>query len=55
MKTYKVSFNGRLNGAIGIIYLIHTEITASKNATKEEICLLLYNKYEHISNLTIHN
>ena len=55
MKKFKVSFIGRLNGAIGIFYLIHDVVELPKDSTKEQITIKLYDKYEHISNVVIHN
>ena len=47
LNTYKISFTGRLKGAIGIFY----PITDKVQATDEKAAILaLYDKYEHISN-----
>lgn len=55
MKKFKVSFKGRLNGAIGIFYKIRTKIEMPKDSTPEQIKLKLYDKYEHISEFKILN
>jgi len=55
MKKYRVNFNGRLRGAIGIFYQINDTIEMPENATFDEINLKLYDKYEHITRLRINN
>ena len=50
MKKYKISFIGRLAGAIGKTYRIRTTIEAN---SPEEAKFKLYEKYEHISQVTI--
>jgi hypothetical protein len=50
MKTYEVRFYGRTIGAIGILYWI-TDTVQAEN--EEAAKLKLYDKYEHISILTI--
>lgn len=46
MKTYRISFQGRRAGAIGIL----EHFTATREAgTPEAAILALYNEYEHIS------
>lgn len=45
MKTYFITFSGRLKNAIGITYEIKVNINAE---SKEEAILKLYEKYEHI-------
>ena len=50
MHTYKISFTGRLKGAIGIFY----KITDTVRATDEKAATLaLYDKYEHIHQLKV--
>jgi len=49
-KDFFLSFNGRQLGAIGKVYPIITKIRAVDEA---EAINLLYNKYEHITNLII--
>jgi len=55
MKKFKVSFTGRLIGAIGIFYKIRTEVEMPKESAPEQIKLKLYDKYEHISEFKILN
>lgn len=50
MKTYKISFFGRLKGAIGISYPCYREIEAE---SKEEALLKLYDTHEHIYTTSI--
>ena len=50
MKTFKISFTGRKNGAIGIFYRITEKVKAE---SKESAINKLYEKYEHITNITI--
>lgn len=50
MKTWKASFVGRNNGAIGIMYNI---ITTVEGETKEDAQLRLCDKYDHIDRLTL--
>lgn len=49
-KDFYLSFNGRQSGAIGTTYPIITKVRATN---KDEAIKLLYNKYEHITNLII--
>jgi hypothetical protein len=49
---YKVHFNGRLKGALGVTYKIEDTVEMDEVANLEEINLKLYDKYEHISLLT---
>jgi len=50
MTKYRAKFQGRTKGAIGIFY----DISAiTEGATEEEAKLNLYNKYEHLSLLTL--
>lgn len=49
MKTYKVMFYGRTAGALGVCYWIEDIIEAPN---MESIRLALYDKYEHITNLS---
>lgn len=49
-KDFFMSFNGRQSGAIGKVYPIITKVRAADEA---EAINLLYNKYEHITNLII--
>lgn len=46
MKNYKVEFNGREAGAIGITYKIVVVVQAED---EKQALLKLYEKYEHIS------
>ena len=48
MKTFRIMFNGRKSGAIGITYPIY-KILDSEN--KEKAILSLYDEYEHITNI----
>lgn len=53
MKTYLCKFNGRTRGAIGIFYMIYTNISLENPETepdklKHQIEMKLYEKYEHI-------
>tara|TARA_R110000822_G_scaffold67329_1_gene164005 strand:- start:460 stop:615 length:156 start_codon:yes stop_codon:yes gene_type:complete len=50
MKTFKLSFIGRLNGAIGITYKIRENVNAEN---LEAAKLKLYNKYEHITQIKV--
>lgn len=50
MPTYQASFTGRQVGAIGILYKINTTVSG-KN--KEAANLKLYDRYEHITGLTL--
>jgi len=45
MNKYKITFTGRLIGAIGIFYKITDTVQA---ANEKDAILALYNKYEHI-------
>lgn len=45
MKTYKITFRGRENNAIGIFYTI-TDFFSGEN--EEQARLSMYDKYEHI-------
>ena len=54
-KKYAVSFTGRQRGAIGIFYRISDFVELPEGATKEEITLKLYEKYEHISKVQLNN
>jgi len=46
MNTYKITFTGRLKGAIGIFY----KITDTVKAINEDAAILaLHDKYEHIN------
>ena len=45
MKTYKITFKGRLNGAIGITYGCEAVVVAEN---EKEARLVLYDDYEHI-------
>lgn len=54
-KNYKVKFVGRLKNAIGKFYLIMETVNAPKDATRDEILLKLYDKYEHIQQPKILN
>ncbi len=49
-KEYRVSFNGRLSGAIGIFYEISDNVFGKDI---EDAKRNLYEKYEHISSLKI--
>jgi len=55
MKKFKVSFTGRLIGAIGIFYKIRTEVEMDKDSTSEQILLKLYDKYDHTTGFKILN
>jgi hypothetical protein len=50
MKTYRARFSGRTKGAIGIFYHI-TDLVQGTDKKNAE--LNLYDKYEHISALTL--
>ena len=52
-KTFTCDFTGRKVGAIGIRYHIVDSIDMPADSTLQEVRLKLYDKYEHISNLTI--
>lgn len=51
MKTYQAIFYGRKVAADGIRYLIETTVEADN---KESARLRLYDHYEHISDLVLH-
>lgn len=46
MKTFKITFNGRTKGAIGITYTITDTF---QGETLEDAKLNMYDKYEHIN------
>ena len=48
--TYTAHFYGRTKGAIGVFYWIDTEVEAS---TADAARLALYDRFEHISGLTL--
>ena len=50
MKKYQANFTGREVGAIGIFYNISDTVKAEN---EEDVRLKLYDKYEHISQLTL--
>jgi len=50
MKTYKARFYGRTINAIGIFYWIEVEV---QGENEEQARLNLYEKYDHISRLTL--
>jgi len=50
MKIFKLSFIGRLKGAIGITYKIHETVKAEN---LEAAKLKLYDKYEHITQIKV--
>ena len=50
MKTYRAKFTGREVNAIGIFYHINTTVQGNDEKEAE---LNLYDKYEHISGLTL--
>jgi len=47
---YKATFKGRAKGALGISYMITTQVEAPD---KETAALKLYARYEHISGLVL--
>ena len=51
MNTYILSFTGRKNGSIGVVYRIR-EIIEAKSL--EEAKIKLYDHYEHISGVQEH-
>ncbi len=56
MDKYRIRFNGRKNGALGIRYFIEDFVTIPKDTPQANIhkavTLKVYDNYEHISNLT---
>ena len=50
MKKFKLSFTGREISAIGKTYRIHATIEAE---TQQAAILKLYEKYDHVTNLTV--
>ena len=48
METFRIIFNGRKTGAIGITYPIYKILDAEN---KEKAILSLYDEYEHIMNI----
>lgn len=50
MKTYTITFSGRLAGALGVTYRITAERLASN---QEDAILALYDEYEHIRVISI--
>jgi hypothetical protein len=52
MKQYTARFTGREIGAIGIVYYIVAHV---KGKNKEDATLKLYEKYEHIQGLRLHD
>ena len=50
MTTYNATFTGRTRGAIGKFYPIRTTVSGEN---KEKARHNLYDRYEHISNLTL--
>jgi len=56
MKKYKVNFTGRENGAIGnkIAFEVIIELKIHSDSDEREVLkAVLYEKYEHISGMTI--
>jgi hypothetical protein len=50
MKTYTARFYGRLKGALGVSYWIETQVEVDAIETAR---IKLYDRYEHISHLTL--
>lgn len=53
MKTITCDFNGRTKDAAGVFYDTTVVLDVPQNSTSEEISLMLYAKYEHITRLEI--
>lgn len=54
-KKYKCSFIGRKVGVIGKLQNFTIEVEAPENVGKESVSLSLYDNFEHITGLTIHD
>ncbi len=52
MKKYRVKFEGKLSGALGISYG-HSVVVESETGDPEEIRVKLYDKYERVNIFSI--
>jgi hypothetical protein len=53
MNIYNCTFIGRRVGAQGVTYRIQEEVKSQTELTNKDISLILYKKYDHISQLVI--
>lgn len=53
MNTYNCTFIGRRKGSQGITYRIQETIESQTELTNKDISMILYKKYDHISQLEI--
>ena len=53
VKDFKISFKGKLKGAIGIVYPIVVVLELDEDITRDKIETLLYKNYDNITQLKV--